>query len=264
MLDAGAFVEVQVLLDLALLAAGGGLVDGELDAAVAVAHHLAHQGGELGGDVVVVEADQLLEVHHVGVPLHPFVHLAQGYVAHHVVDELQPDGGGAVFRVPGGVAGQEGSPIVLPFHEFVDGVTETLNLGADAGAVFILGSKGRTNGRGPPLHGGVESQGSVLHPKGDAADGVPVEVVQPADLRTALQRAGQHQADLVLHHHVALPVADPRAQAGVGQGLKSHATLVEVSGLAGVAHVEFHVVGAQQGKTVGGGEGGGGGGGHAR
>jgi hypothetical protein len=54
-LDAGAVVEVEVLLDLRFAAAFGGLVDGELYVAVAVGHDLRHERGVFGGDVVVVE-----------------------------------------------------------------------------------------------------------------------------------------------------------------------------------------------------------------
>ena len=55
-LHAGAAVEIEVLVDLRLLLARGRLVDRELDPAVAVRHHLGHERGILGRDVLVVEA----------------------------------------------------------------------------------------------------------------------------------------------------------------------------------------------------------------
>src|SRR5262245_40298671 len=58
-LDTWAAVELQVLIDLRLLLAHRGLVDGELDLPRSVSDDLAHEGGVLGGDVV---ADELLHV----------------------------------------------------------------------------------------------------------------------------------------------------------------------------------------------------------
>jgi hypothetical protein len=58
-LRAGVEVAVEELLDLALLLARRGLVDRELDPAVAVGHDLRHQGRVLGVDDLVVVVDQL-------------------------------------------------------------------------------------------------------------------------------------------------------------------------------------------------------------
>ena len=43
MLHAGAAIEIQILIDLALFLAGGRLIDRELDAIVAARDHLRHQ-----------------------------------------------------------------------------------------------------------------------------------------------------------------------------------------------------------------------------
>src|SRR6476619_5799133 len=59
MLDAGATVVIEVLLDLALPAPLGWLVDWELDPPGAVLHHLAHQRRVLSADILVVEVDEL-------------------------------------------------------------------------------------------------------------------------------------------------------------------------------------------------------------
>ncbi len=56
-LDAGRAVVVEVLLDLALAAPLGRLVDGQ-DHLVVVPHHRRHEGRVLGRDLVVVEVDQ--------------------------------------------------------------------------------------------------------------------------------------------------------------------------------------------------------------
>ena len=85
-LHAGAAVELQEFLDLRAALGLGRLVDRELDPAGAVLHHLRHQGGIFGADVLVVEVDQLLEAEHVLVELDPLVHLAFLDVADDVVD----------------------------------------------------------------------------------------------------------------------------------------------------------------------------------
>src|SRR5262249_1096836 len=54
-----AVVELEVLVDLALALTLGRLVDRELDLPLAVRHHLRHQRGVLGRDVVVAEVDHL-------------------------------------------------------------------------------------------------------------------------------------------------------------------------------------------------------------
>src|SRR5439155_23660225 len=59
-LHAGGAVVVEVLLDLALVTAGGRLVDRHHDAA-AVPHHGRHQRRVLGTDLLVVEVGQLVE-----------------------------------------------------------------------------------------------------------------------------------------------------------------------------------------------------------
>jgi hypothetical protein len=90
-LDTGAAVGLEVLLDLRLLLALGRLVDGQLDAADAVPQHLGHQRRVLGGDVLVGEVLELAEAEDVGVVARPRVHLAELDVGDHVVDAGQAD-----------------------------------------------------------------------------------------------------------------------------------------------------------------------------
>ena len=62
-LHAGAAVELQVLVDLRLALADGGLVQRELHPVVAARDHLAHQRRVLGGDVVADELGHVGEAH---------------------------------------------------------------------------------------------------------------------------------------------------------------------------------------------------------
>ena len=90
-LHAGAAVELEVLLDLALALALGRLVDRELDLPLAVRHHLRHERRVLGRDVLVREVRELREAEHPLVELDPLVHPAELDVADDVVDGDEPD-----------------------------------------------------------------------------------------------------------------------------------------------------------------------------
>src|SRR5207249_4794704 len=120
-LDAGAEVEVEVLLYLRLLAPFGRLIDGELDAARAVLHHLGHEGRVLGGDVLVVERDELGETHDAGVVIDPLVHFAKLHVEHLVVYGF--DAGGGARHVALLVAGHESARVVVAVDEGVNGIS---------------------------------------------------------------------------------------------------------------------------------------------
>ena len=84
-LDTGRAVEVEVLLDLALAATLGRLVDREHDLVV-VPDHGGHQRRVLGGDLVVVEVGELVEAEHVLVVADPLVEVAALDVGHDVVE----------------------------------------------------------------------------------------------------------------------------------------------------------------------------------
>ena len=62
------------------------LVDRELDLPVTARHHLGHERGVLGGDVLVGEVDHLGHAHRLLVVLDPVVHTAELDVADDMVD----------------------------------------------------------------------------------------------------------------------------------------------------------------------------------
>ena len=88
-LGSGALVELQVLVDLRLALALGGLVDRELDAPVAVRDHLRHQRRVLGRDRLVGEVDHLGHPEHVLVVGDPLLHVPELDVADDVVDAVE-------------------------------------------------------------------------------------------------------------------------------------------------------------------------------
>jgi len=249
-LDAGTLVEVEVLLDLGLAAAFGGLVDGELDVAVAVGHDLRHEGGVFGGDVVVVEVLVEAEAHDVGVEVDPLVHGVPADVADDVVDVEEADGTGDVVVRDGLVAGEEGSGVVGAVDEGVDGFA----VGGDAGggdAAVGVGEVGGVLDAAGAAGGGLDpGLAGVVDPESDGVDAVAVGVDVAGDFAVGTEGSGEDEADFSLLEDVAGAVALAGLGAGVGDEGHAEGRTVEVGGLAGVADVELDVVGALEGEEV--------------
>ena len=250
MLDTGALVEVDVLFDLGLLAAFGGLVDRELDPPISIAHHLGHQGGVLGGDVLVVKGDQLSEAHHFGVELAPGVHFPPADIADHVVDVLQPHGIRTASRVPGLIAREEDAVVGLSLHEDVDGVPVSLDGAEHHLAVPVLAGVRLEDAHGTARRGLLPALGRVIDPEGHGLDAIPVPVQVVVERTVGHERRGEHEGDLVLPQHVADAVGISGLEALVGDRLEAPGVHVIVGALLGVADDEFHVVRAQQGQEV--------------
>ena len=162
-LDAGAAVELQVLVDLRLLLRHGGLVERELHLAGAVGDHLGHQRGVLGGDVV---ADELLHVgegHDVVVEGDPLVHPAELDVADAVVDGLEQPGPGLGDRLRGDVAGQVGAGVVAALDQGVAGLAVGGDGGQDDGAVLVGDLVGLLKARRAVLDGVAVRGPGVRH-----------------------------------------------------------------------------------------------------
>src|SRR5918996_3099235 len=110
-LRARAVVELDVLVDLRLALALGGLVDRELDPAAAVGDNLRHQRRVLGRDRLVREMDHLRHPEDALVVVDPLLHVAELDVADDVVDRHQQQLAGIVRGDLGAPleAGQEGA-----------------------------------------------------------------------------------------------------------------------------------------------------------
>jgi hypothetical protein len=88
-------VVLHVLLDLALLLPGSGLVNRELDVLLPVAHHDGPQRRVFGVDLLVVDGPKPVELEDRFVPFRHRLHVTVGLIPHHVVDEVQLAGGSA-------------------------------------------------------------------------------------------------------------------------------------------------------------------------
>ena len=249
-------VEVDVLVDLAATPPLGRLVDGELDPPRPPLHHLRHQRRILGGDVLVVEGDELLEAEDGAVEIDPLVHPPLLDVAHDVVDGEEAGGmvgGGAVaLRVDGDVAGGEGPVVAVAVDEGVGGVAVGADRGVLVDAMLVLERLGPHHPDRPALHGEVVGEAHVVDREGDVGDAVAVQdearrlgVVRP-------QGRLEDERDPPLAEHVAGLVLHLRLEPGVGHHLEAVGVAVEEGRLAGVAHEEADVVDLAEGNVAGG------------
>ena len=203
-LRAGAVVELEVLVDLRLALALGGLVDRELDPAVAGRDDLGHQRRVLGRDRLVGEVDHLRHPEDVLVELDPRLHRAELDVADDVVDREQA--GVAVARRAAllGVAGQERAVVAAAVDEAVHRVA----VGGDRRR------GGRCRARRSPRAARARRARRARAPCGrrTSASGtdsaitlhaVAVAVVVLGDLVVGAERAGQHEPDAALLQDVA-------------------------------------------------------------
>ena len=251
-LCAGAAVEVEVLLDLALALALGRLVDRELDLAAAVRHDLRHERRVLGLDVVVAEVDDVRHPEDALVELDPVVHLAELDVADDVVDVREADTGrGVAVLRDRDVAGQERAAVVGAVDERVDRVA----VGGDRRALdrpelVLVASAAPCTLRAPRDDGLAVGLRRVGHGERDVADAVAVLRVVLRDLVLLAQRARDDEADVSLLEHVGGAVAHSRLGPGVRGPREAHRVLVEVRSLLCVADPELDVIPAEQRHEV--------------
>ena len=241
MLHARAAVEIEVLLDLGFPFSLGRLVDRELDPARSVRHHLRHERGVFGRDVLVVEMLELAEPHDVAVVGDVAVHVPQRHVPDHVVDVeeragLDPGAGRAI-------AGKERALVVRPVDEGVDRVTVGGDRRPANHAVLVLDVVGLLDRACAAFRGALPRPVDVLDVKRDVPDAVPVPLDVVRDRTVRAERRGQDQPDLPLLEHVRGAVSEPRLEAAVRRGGEPEGVRVVVRRLLRVPDVELDVVG---------------------
>src|SRR5580704_11282544 len=251
MLHARAAVELQVLVDLRLALADGGLVQRELHLPGAVRDDLAHQRGVLGGDVVADELLHVGEAHDPVVEVHPLVHLAQLDVADAVVD-LGEEGtlAGGADRCRRHVPGQVGTGVPGPLHQRVPGVA----VGGDGGhnhlAVVVLEQVRCLQAAGAVLDrvvvgllGGADLERQVRDPV--TVPGHPLAEAGPGP-----GRAAEDEPRAARLEHVHRLVRVPGLRAPVGDPPHAERGRVVVRCLLRVPDREHHGVHADDGKAA--------------
>jgi hypothetical protein len=245
-LHAGAAVEVDVLLDLRLALALGGLVDRELDPARAVGHDLRHQRGVLGRDLLVGEVDHLGHPEDALVVVDPLLHVAELDVADHVVDAHEQQLVRVVRRHLGAPleARQERALVAVALDEQVQRVAVGGDRREPDLAVLVLDDVRRMHAARPVLDRVVVGGLGVGHAQRDLVHAVAVVGVVARDLVVTAECAGQDQPDAALLQNVRDAVAAACLEPRVGGLGEAERVAVVVGGLRRVADVELEVVDA--------------------
>src|SRR5215831_2132067 len=242
-LHARPVVELEVLLDLALALALGRLVDRELDLAAAVSHHLRHQRGVLGLDLVVAEVDDVRHPEDALVELHPVVHTAELDVSDDVIEKLQGDPGrglAVLDRRP--VAGEVGARVVLAVHEGVDDVAVGRDRRELDSSVLVFGPVRLGDALRAALDRLPVGLGGARDAQRDALRGVAVTARELGDLAVGTKAAREHEPDLLLLEHVRGAVANSGLRASVRRRREAERLLVVVGGLLRVPDPELDVI----------------------
>src|SRR5580700_3117148 len=122
-LNPGAAVEIQILLDLRFFLALRGLVDRKLHEVAWIRHHLRAKCRVFGRDVLIVERDELREAKDPAVEIAPGVHLAPTDVADTMIDKREA----RLLRRREALArfdkaGRENAGIAVALDKRVDGI----------------------------------------------------------------------------------------------------------------------------------------------
>src|SRR5690348_17176279 len=146
------------------------------------------------------------------------------------------------------VAGHESASVVVAVDEGVDGVAAGGDSGLPYASLLTLDSLGLEDAGGAALYGGVEGVINVGYAQGDIFHAVAVLEDVLGDGALGEHGGCEHKADLLLLKDVGSAIAHLGLGAGVGGYAEAHHGAVEVSGLPGVAHVEFYIVDTLNGK----------------
>src|SRR5688500_2829208 len=210
-LDAGAAVELEVLVDLALPLPLGRLVDRELDLAAAVRHHLRHERRVLGLDLVVAEVDDVRHPEDALVELDPVVHPAELDVADDVVERAQSDARPslAVFG-RSAVAGEVRPRVLAAVDERVDRVAVGADRGELDAAELVLDPVRLGDPACAALDGRPVRVPRACDLERDDLRAVAVRTGEARDLAVRSEAARQDEADVALLDDVGRAVAHAR------------------------------------------------------
>jgi hypothetical protein len=257
-LGARAAVELEVLVDLALVLGDRRLVEGELHPVVAVGDDLAHERGVVGGDVVTDELGHVDEAHDPVVEADPLVHPPELDVADDVVERLEEPLRGPVAldegRARSDVAGQVGPGVADPVDLALDEAVPRVTVGGDRrdrDRPVLVGEGLRLLDDGRSGTAGLgDARLDVGDLEGDVDDTVAVGGVVGDERTVGGDGALDDEHDRPRPQDVGLVVADAVLGAGVGDELHAPHALVVVRGLGRVADDEDDGVPAGDGERV--------------
>ena len=170
-LRAGAAVKLDILLDLRLALADGGLVDGHLDLFVIVGHDDRAESRKLGHDLLVVDGPEAVEVEHLLVPLGDGDHLVVALVADNVINVHEAGGGEELLEgidVGGRLkVGEEETLVLVALHKGVHGVAVRADRGKGDAAILIGLGPGLADNNSAARDGLVKDALDIVNGEGD-------------------------------------------------------------------------------------------------
>src|SRR3954470_12079291 len=243
-LHAGTAEELEVLLDLALALSLGRLVDRELDLPLAVRHHLRHQRGVLGVDLLVGEVDDVREAHRPFVKLDPVVHPAELDVPDDVVDRSQTDAGrrSPVRPCDLAVTREERPGVLAPVDEGMDVVAVRGDRRPLDPAEVVFGPMRLAHSTGSTLNRLPIGVGRIRDGQRRVLDTVAMGAGEAGDLAVRAETARQDEADVGLLDDVGRAVANTGFRPRVRGSRETECVLVEEGGLLGIADVQLEVI----------------------
>ncbi len=250
MLHPRSAVKLQILLDLRFLPPLRRLVDRKLHPPIPIRHHLRHQRRIFRADVVIVEMLVQLEPHHVAIKIHPPVHLPPTHVAHHVVDMHQPHRPRHRVLRHRFIPWKKHAAIPGPLDERMHRISVRGDRRRPHFPLLVLMNRRRLD-RSPATPRRLPPRPlRVVHPQRDRLHSVPMQLHMLGDRRIRLQRRRQHEANLVLLHHIRSPVPRPRLRPAIRHQLHPKRRAVIIRRLPRVAHIKLHMVGPVQRQKI--------------
>ena len=231
-----------------------GSLIGEFDAPIAVGHHLRHQRAEVGVDDLVVVVDQLGEAEDIAVEVDEGVHLTELDVADAVIDFEQVQSlGGTRRRGDLSISRRERPVVVSPVDERVERLAIRPDRRLAQHTVLAAVDLGRLQRRDGTAGGRLAPRRPhVGDTERDVVDTIAVLADMLGDLALGGQGCREHEANVVLDHDVARPIADLRFEAAERHRGEAPQRPVVGRCLAGIAHPELDMIDAVERKEVAG------------
>lgn len=258
MLDTSSDVEVAVFLDLALLLALGGFIDGELDNFIKVSHDDGVEGRVFGVHHLVIDRPESVEIEGLFVPVSGGNHFVFRLVSDDVVNDVELGGGKnfveGISEVMFLEAGEESALVVLSvdvsLDKGVDGVSVGLDTGDDDSTVFILEGLGFSDGLGASLNSEIVDSLGVFDGQGNISNTVTVlsQMLSHSFILVFIRTisGGKSKDDIAVLHNVGSDVSFTGFETLVGKVFEAESGSIETGSLSGVSDPEENVVEAKE------------------
>lgn len=254
MLDTSSDVKIAVFLNLTLLLAFSGFVDGELDNFIKVSHDDGIESRVFSVHHLIIDGPESVEVKGLFVPFGSGDHFVFRLVSDDVINDVELGGGKdfveGVLKVVFLEAGEESALVVLAvdvsLDESVDGVSVGLDTGDDDRAVLIRESLGFSDRLGTSLNSEIINSLGVFDGQGNVSNTVTVlsQVLGHGFILVFIRTigGGEGKDDIAVLHNVGSDVSFAGFETLVGKVFKTESGSIETGSLSGVSNPEKNMV----------------------